>query len=126
MIKTNEYYEDILGTYDVDYENDDYTFTISYKTDKASIPDVFPDGSGRIRFFVLPKREELPNIYISVIPKGERPYCTVYRVFERSYLFEELNHAEGVWALAGKTVVEVNEIVEKVFPGYYVTDKKTW
>lgn len=127
MRKTTEYYFDLLNKYCVEYENDDYKLIVDYNVDENKNPvlNADPTDNSLVRFSVVQKKDkDLPGITFHVKKEEETySYIVVSIPFERHVYFRDMHNEQGAWAKAGQTVLELNDVIKELFPGYNLTEK---
>ena len=132
LTKTSAMYNDILKKYWVIYENDDYKVLFQYKADENQEPVEVTDPTEtdklKIEFICKDKIDGLRIILF--LNKEGTPYnelnALIFESLGRDIYFDQMQNETGKWALAAKTVLETNELIKELFPGYYITKKSTY
>ena len=59
--------------------------------------------------------------------KEEKPFdFLIGEPFCRTVHFERMHGETGDWEIAARTCIAINDLFEKMFPGHFMTKKKTW
>ena len=127
MKYAHEEYVDILKRYNIVYENKAYEMILSFQADEKERPlrDIDPRDNDKLHINIVSKEPDAyPSISVSIRKRGDgkRPYAKAYRIFDKRLYFEEMDEATGEWAEARRAIVEASQIIEELFPGYYIVD----
>ena len=121
----DEYYVELVKEYWKNYENDFYELCITYPYDENHKPIEVSNPREELGFTVIPKdREIYPNITFSVkkIDHADISYVRVYINFVRGVFWEDMKNDEDEWLDAYETVLELNNLIRQLFPGYTILD----
>ena len=107
------------------YENDYYELCIEYPFDENYKPLDVINPEKDLRFTVLPKKKGIyPNIRFMIRKTGsnDSAYVRVFIIFERSVAFRDMKNEEDEWLDAYETVLELDKLVKRLYPGYQILD----
>lgn len=136
MLKKNELesgYNDLINRYWDIYENDWYEVIFEYPVDKnhKKVNVTNPiEASPQFKMHIIEKERGRAMINASISEKGDPSLditdgITIFHpdMHDRVY-FEDVKETAGEYAEACQTIVEINNLIEELFPGYCITKKK--
>ena len=121
--------------YLIDFENEYYHVTFwlatNEKGDKlADQINPYDDNQFHAVVTKKPGYEHLQDIcasYCHYSINKEAPYdFLIGELFQRNVHFERMHGETGDWEIAARTCIAINDLFEEMFPGYFMTKKKTW
>lgn len=125
-------YNDLLKTVAEMYRNKSYRAWFNWRLDENGAPyrKNEPNDLKNVSITLMPN-DMLNGVRISYIIKkiGEKENTSSERLFipdEKSMSFLEAHNLEGVWKEAAEALIDFDELIRKKFPGYYITNKRTY
>jgi len=123
-----EYSMEVVGLneYKTIYENEWYeAFFVTKSEDGKPVRPQDPTVHDQLRIQMIRKNDRDPIISVWVKKEGSdrREFAKYGKAFGGS---GEMMHKDNnkKWEKARKTILELNDLVEQLYPGYYITKEK--